>query len=625
MDDQVVVGSRVRVRFSGQLVDGVVADRVDTSDHAGRLAYLERALSAEPVLSAEIAGAARDIADRSAGTLTDVLRLAIPPRHAAAESATWPAPENPVPPVQPSTWAAYPAGPGFVTALAGGRAPRAVWSVLPGDPWPALIAEAVTATVLSGRGAVVVVPDARDLDRLDAALSARLGVGHHVTVSASLGPAERYRRWLAVRRGQVRAAIGTRAASFAPVADLGLVVIWDDGDDLHVEPRSPYCHAREVLLVRAQRAGAAALVAGFARSCEAQLLVTTGWAKNLVADRALVRERTPRIVPLDEDSQLAADAAASSARLPTVAWKAARAALAAGAPVLVQVPRRGYLPSLACRNCRTPARCRECAGPLGLPMGGDAVASCRWCGHLAGDWTCPSCSGRGLRASVVGARRTAEELGKAFPGVTVRTSGRDGVLATVAAEPALVVSTPGAEPVADGGYGAALLLDTWALLSRADLRAAEEALRRWSNVIGLVRPAGAGGQVVITADAGLPVIQALVRWDPAGFAERELSERAELGFPPAVRMASLTGTAEAVADLIAVADLPADTDVLGPVPIPQPPQRDPDSPEVERTLLRVSRSAAPKLAAALHAAMGVRSARKAPSPVRVEIDPLDLF
>ena len=80
---------------------------------------------------------------------------------------------------------------------------------------------------------------------------------------------------------------------------------------------------------------------------------------------------------------------------------------------------------------------------------------------------------------VVGARRTAEELGRAFPGITVITSGGDTVISTVPADPALVVATPGAEPVAAPYPPAALLLDAWALLGRQDLRAAEDTLRRW--------------------------------------------------------------------------------------------------------------------------------------------------
>src|SRR6185295_13744249 len=144
---------------------------------------------------------------------------------------------------------------------------------------------------------------------------------------------------------------------------------------------------------------------------------------------------------------------------------------------------------------------------------------------------------------------TAEELGRAFPGAAVRTSGRDGVLATVPADPAVVVATPGAEPVADDGYGAVLLLDTWALLTRADLRASEETLRRWLAAAALARPGARGGRVVVVADGSLPPVQALLRWDPAWLAARELAERRELGFPPAARIASLTGTPDAVAEL----------------------------------------------------------------------------
>ncbi len=353
-----------------------------------------------------------------------------------------------------------------------------MWSALPGEDWAARYADAVAATVAAGRGALVVVADGRDLDRLDAALTAALGPGRHVCLSAALGPARRYRAFLAARRADAPVVIGTRAAMFAPVARLGLVAIWDDGDDLHAEPRAPYPHAREVLLTRAQLEQAATLVGGYARTAEAQLLVETGWAREVVADRAVLRARTPAVAPTGDDPQLARDPAAATARLPSLAWTAAREALRADLPVLVQVPRRGYLPSVACAECRAPARCPHCAGPLALPSAGGAPA-CRWCGRVAAAYACPHCGGRRLRASVVGARRTAEELGRAFPGVPVRTSGREEVLAEVPGGAGLVIATPGAEPVADGGYGAVLLLDTWALLTRADLRAGEEALRRW--------------------------------------------------------------------------------------------------------------------------------------------------
>jgi len=284
--------------------------------------------------------------------------------------------------------------------------------------------------------------------------------------------------------------------------------------------------------------------------------------------------------------------------------------------VLVQVPRRGYVPSLACVRDRTPARCPVCSGPLAAASG-QAIATCRWCGRPAGDWACPACGGRRLRAVVVGAGRTAEELGRAFPGVPVRTSGGERVLASVGPQPALVVATPGAEPVAEDGYGAALLLDGWALLSRADLRAGEETLRRWLNAAALVR---SDGRVVVGADASIPAVQALVRWDPAGFAGRELAERAELGFAPATRMASVTGAPVAVEEMLAAAALPAGAEVVGPVPV----GRSADG-NVQRMLVRVPRALGAELATALKVAAASRSARKAADPVKLVLDPLELF
>ncbi|MCA1712983.1 MAG: primosomal protein N' [Actinobacteria bacterium] len=594
--DDVQPGVRVRVRFAGRLVDGIVLERADASDH--QLSQLHALVSPEPVLSPEIAALARAVADRSAGTLYDVLRLALPPRHARVEAE--PAlPPDPLPPApEPGSWDRYRNGPSYLSAIFAGRGPRAVWSALPGPTWPDELAMAVRACAASGRGAVVVVPDARDLARVSAAL----GDLPHAALSADLGPAERYRRWLRVRRGQVRVAVGTRATAFAPVADLGLVVLWDDGDDLHAEPRSPYVHVRDVLVLRAHLTGAAALLGGHARTAEGQLLVDSGWARSLQASREQVRAVAPRVEGVSDDD-LARDPLARAARLPAKAFEAARHALADGAPVLVQVPRRGFAPSLACAADRTPARCAACNGPLAT---GRHATACRWCGRLAGDWRCPVCAGRELRATVIGARRTAEELGRAFPGTVVRTSGREEVLPTVPEAPALVVATPGAEPVATGGYGAVLLLDGWAMLGRADLRAGEEALRRWFAAAALARP---DGQVVVAADRGLVPVQALSRWDPAGAAARELADRTEVGFPPATRMASIEGPPHGVAEF--ARELPAELEVLGPVP---------GKDGAERLLLRVPRPRGLDLASALKAAQAVRSARKG-EPVRVELDP----
>ncbi len=138
--------------------------------------------------------------------------------------------------------------------------------------------------------------------------------------------------------------VGTRAAAFAPVHDLGLVVVWDDGDDLYAEPRAPYPHTRETLLLRAEREGAAALLGGFARSVEADHLLRSGWAHELGVPRERLRDRVTVRVAGASDAELARDPFARGTRMPTLVHDVIGEALAhrtgAGADAPARV-RRG--------------------------------------------------------------------------------------------------------------------------------------------------------------------------------------------------------------------------------------------------------------------------------------------
>jgi primosomal protein N' (replication factor Y) len=624
--DDAQPGVRVRVRFHGRLVDAFVLERLSSTDHAGQLGWLDRVISPEPVLTGEVRRLVDAVAARYAGTRPDVLRLAIPPRHAGSEKTQRLAPLMPViEPVDPAGWVRYSGGAAFLDALRDGRAARAVWQALPGEDWCGRLADAAAVAVSAGYGVLAVVPDQRDIDALYKAATTRIDESAVVALSAGLGPSARYRRWLSVLRGEARLVIGTRSAVFAPVDRLGLVMVWDDGDDSLAEPRAPYPHAREVAMLRAHQLRCAAIVGGFARTAEAHALVTSGWAHNLVAARPVVRAAAPRVVAIDDDGYAEErDPAARSARLPSMALRAARAALERGAPVLVQVPRRGYVPTVACGRCRTVARCRHCMGPLSLSDRDAEGVVCRWCGRIDASLRCRRCGADAIRAVVVGARRTAEELGRAFAGTPVVTSAGDAVHTEIASGPALVVATPGAEPRAPDGYGAALLLDAWSLLGRPDLRAAEDTLRRWMSAAAQVHSRADGGVVAVVADSSLPAVQSLIRWDPLGHAESELAGRTAVGLPPAVHMAAIDGTGEAVAALIDAAHLPLDAEVLGPVDLPAGVRRPPGSGEqpVIRMLIRVRRDDGLALAAALRQATAVRSARHDNDPVRVQIDPL---
>jgi primosomal protein N' (replication factor Y) len=645
MSDDAQPGVRVRVRFAGQDVDGYLIERASQSDHQGRLTPLRRVVSAEPVLSPQVVRLARAVADRYAGTLNDVLRLAVPPRHARVERAEHTtgaqdrssAEQAIRAEVSPAAgagagglatgWEGYPAGAALVARLAAGESPRAVWTALPGPIWTTALASAIEATLGSGRGALVVLPDRRDVEILNAVLTERLGKGRHVRLEADLGPTARYRNFLAVLRGDVMVAIGTRAAAFAPVHRLGLVAIWDDGDDLHAEPRAPYPHAREVLALRAELEDAALIDGAWSRTVECAAWIRSGWARQVVADRSTLRASWPTI-SVASTAFGADDDPAASGRLPGPVWRAIREGLERG-PVLVQVPRAGYLPGLSCQACRKPARCGFCHGPLAFASASTSAGTpeCGWCGRGAIDWVCPHCQGRRLRATSVGVVRTAEELGRAFSGVSLVVPRAEAPTPAVP-DRALVVATPGLEPPALGGYAAAVLLDGGRLLERPDLRASEDALRRWLAAAALVRSGPHGGKVVICADSAAPAVQALVRVDPAVYADRELDERAELGFPPAKVVAALVGPPSAVQGMAELIQLPPGTEVLGPIEVSPRSGRERraggTAEPVVQVLLRAPRDQAAALAKAAHDAAAVRSARRDPGTVRIQIDPPDL-
>jgi len=612
MEADAHVGVRVRVRFAGRLCSGFIVERPTATDAKGRLSPLTKVVSAEPVLLPDQIKLIRAVADQYAGTFADVMRLAVAPRHAATEArapAIWPAPLTGALP--PGGLSNTPAGRSWLAGVEQGRPLRGFWAVPPtfgpdGD-WRRGVVQAVAAALRAGRGAMVVVPDAGALEAGFEALTNVLGPGCVARLHADMGVAARYHDYLALARGLARVVIGTRSAVLAPMAGLGLIVLVDDGNDLYAEPRAPYPHARTAAALRASQAGCALLLASHARSCEAQQWIERGWLGVIEETPAGRRAAAPAM-------RSTAEASAPGVRLPVEAAQVIRSGLGAG-PVLVQVPRAGYLVALACQRCRVAVRCPDCNGPVVAARGARRLA-CAWCGRLVTDWQCATCGGRTLRAPVVGSGRTADELGRAFPGFRVIDSSGDHVVAAVGEQPAVVVATPGAEPAPAAGYAACVLMDADLTLSRADMRAAEEAVRRWLNAAALVRPGEVGGTLCVVGDARAPAIQALLRVDPGGFAARELAQRREAGFPPAVKFAEATGEPDAVADFLDAMPAGAPGDLFGPVDVSSV-----DGRPRQRVLWRCPSEDAPKLVAALKAASAKRSAGKALGVVRVQVDP----
>ncbi|MFC5931452.1 primosomal protein N' [Cryobacterium melibiosiphilum] len=616
MVDLVTPGVRVRVPFrsGGRIVDGYVIEVFDRAVVAaeaqaaarsattsalaapeapflGALSPLDGVVSTAAVLRPEVYRLARSVADRAAGNASDVIRLGVPPRAVRVEKA-WLAARAASAEAQ-QTDAAVPAAADvlaeparalvapFFSGYPTGRLDTGVMNrerlAVAAIPevitlasgrtvgrWAVTLAELGLATLGTGHSAILCVPDFRDQDQLQAALddlAPTLVADSGVTrVDARQANPARYKAFLGLLDDRPRIIIGNRSAVYAPAFRLGLIALWDDGDPLYSEPLSPYVHARDAALVRREQADCALVLLSHSRSVEAERLVEIGW----LAAVHPAKNRHPRVIPTDFQSE--PDPQARAARIPSAAWQAARAALAQG-PVLVQVASPGYAPMLACQSCKKAARCTTCQGPLGLASR-SAVPACRWCGALAAGWACVHCEATNLRVTSMGTGRTAEELGRAFPGARVIVADGDHTIQELGPEPALVIATRGAEPIPTGGYRAILLLDGERMLARESLRVGEDCLRWWSNAAALAAP----GASVLLAGVGGALASALNAWQPEVFAASELSDRRQLRFPPAVRVASVTGTpndvAAALADLtgqVNAGALPG-LDVLGPVP-----------------------------------------------------------
>ncbi|WP_213814711.1 primosomal protein N' [Glaciihabitans sp. dw_435] len=633
-------GVRVKVplRSAGRVADGYLVELVDAGDYTGVLSDLDSVVSPIPVLTPEIARLARKAADRAAGSATDIVRLAIPKRQVRVEkaylAATSPPPTEDAAddapeadaflpePVVAAAVEHYETGVVEHAVLTGGRlALDAVPLVHEVEPdvwvgtWAVTMASAAALSLEAGKSAILAVPDYRDQEQLMSALRAVLPADRIVRLDAKQSNPDRYRAFLRCLGDVPLAIVGNRSVMYAPAARLGLIAVWDDGDPLHSEPLSPYVHTRDAALLRQEQQGASLIFLGHSRSTEVERLVELGWLTSV----SPVPTYRPKVIPTAQ--QQSTDRLAAQARIPSSAWREARAALEHG-PVLVQVARPGYAPRLACADCRQSARCMICEGPLGQKTQ-HSTPACTWCGALAANWHCTNCDGTKLRFVGAGASRTAEDLGRAFPGVRIIIADGERPILTVGSEPALVIATRGAEPIAAGGYHAVLLLDGERMVARESLRVGEDCLRWWSNAIALARR----GAPSVLVGVGGALASTLATWRHADYARSELGDRRRLRFPPAVRVATVTGPLDAVTTALGALPV-AGEDLLGPV------DTDPGS---VRTIVRFDYSHGAEVAATLRAEVirnattrrksaGVKGPRPPlPPSLRVRFDDVEPF
>lgn len=555
---EVRAGQRVRVPFAGRRRDGwVVGTSAETS--AQRVLPLAHRQGERTWFDPGDLRLYRWVADRWAGTLADVLRHALPGRVAAVEREEAGAGGGDAPatlaedPGRPSeAWGDYTAQP-LLDSVGGRAGAGAFWlRPLPGAE-VGLSVDLVRRALEAGGSAVVVAPDPSSplLEALR-----ELGGGLVADLRAERSDRERYRAFLRARDGGARVAVGERSAVFAPVRDLGLILVEDEANPAYKERRSPRHNAREVALARARMAGATAVLSGDLPSAALWGFLEDGHVGRVRAHREVERSRAPRVDVIDlAGERTRFTRAASRALAETVDRERAGVVLAA---------RGGEGAALACQGCGRRLPCPVCDGSIRKRKGGDDW-ECPACGWSAPPSAC-ECGQQRTSPLAAGAGRLASELARSHPTAEVaRMEGFDAP--GPAGRPAIGVMTRGSvvgRPawLADERADVLVIPDADAMSGRPELEAGEDALRLW------MAAARVADRVVLqTREPGDAAAQALVRWDPDGFWEREAPRRAALGFPPArslVRVAAPAAEAAGVAEEVRGALGPVD--VLGPDP-----------------------------------------------------------
>jgi primosomal protein N' (replication factor Y) len=492
--DDVHLGSRVKVPFGGRRrVDGWVVGRAAELPADAR--DLLRVVSPIPAFGPAELELLGWVADRYAGTVTDTLRLAVPPRVAAVEATidaeARPAAGGPAAgdaEARPAAAAEEP----LAGLAAAGRQAAVYWRPLPGEDRGARVAALVEATLEAGRGAIVVTPEVAAGSAVGDAV--RKAFPDAADLASDLSDRRRYRAWAELRRGRRRVVVGGRSAVLAPLPQLGCVVIDDEANFAHKEQRTPRFHAREVALRRAARARALCVLTGTVPSAEALAAMQAGQCRLLRPDRTAERQARPLVEVVDPD-----DEGPTAARLHPRGLAALRAALQRGESAYVLVPRRG-----------------------------------------AADPAEPGARSAG---------QVAAELARVLPGAPVWRLDREvvdpGMVPPWAGQrPGVVVGTVAGvkdhPPLTSCRTVVVVGADT--ALGQAEVRAAEEAYRTWSRAAAWCGPRGGAGRLVLqTRQGGHHAVQALVRWDPEFFWRHELPRRVELRFPPARRLVLVEG------------------------------------------------------------------------------------
>jgi primosomal protein N' (replication factor Y) len=495
LSELIAPGVRVQLPFGNRETEGIVVSRVANPERAGTLKAITKVLSPHYVATTASLALIDKAAEFYCCNPWDLLRSAIPPRVASVDKELL-VTQTP-------------------TESKSGVKVRAFQSFQPFIASDQQITEIIDGFIKSG-SVLIVAPDEKDVDRLISTLSDKFQ--HVLRVSSSSTREERYRNFLLAMRLQSSIVVGTRSAVFTPVNNLAAIIIYKESSPDHFDLRSPGWNSSTIARMRSELEGIGLVFTGFTPSVRVAYEI----------DRSTIKFNNQRT-----QVNVQAFSPSDGTLLPGRIYSEIKKALKKG-PVLFVAPRKGYGNALLCAHCRNVALCK-CGGRLSVSSKGLAP-TCVHCGTGFPTWKCSYCSRDKQYLAGRGIERAAEEISRAFPGFPVVISAGDVIKESVESKPALVLATPGAQPLAEGGYAAVVVLDAIRFFSHTDINGQERARELLFETASLV---SSDGQVLLVLDDSHPVVAALARWNIAPLLKRELAERDELKLPPSVISAVL--------------------------------------------------------------------------------------
>jgi primosomal protein N' (replication factor Y) len=487
LSSQITLGSRVQVPFKDKHLEGIVIERAALTSDAREMKSIYKLLGDFPVASEETLELISQTSNYWGGSPYDVIRSAIPPRVASAEK-----------------------GLTSTGATIGSRSESAaVYHLLPPRTDPIIALTSLITNSKVGGVKLVIVPTARELNRLTAALvKSKITF---ISLDSNLPRADRYRNFLLASLGGTNLVIGMRGTIFVPIPALSEIYLHRENSEHYYERRTPHWNTREVAWIRSKLSNLDLHLTGYVPSLDVAIDI----------DRKEISYQAKR-----EKISVIAQSSSNGELIPSKIYQQVRKGLTTG-PVLFLVPAKGYATAISCAKCRNVAIC-ECGGKLSQSSA-KSEPTCVLCSKKYQNWKCGWCGEARVFLTSRGIERFAEEIGRSFPNQVVIQSTANDPHDFVSSDPALVISTPGVEPIAASGYAVVVLLQVDRFLSSSASNGVE---RVHSNFFAASALISDNGVVALVHDDGAAITSSLTTWNPATISKREIEQRITLKLPP---------------------------------------------------------------------------------------------